>query len=206
MQREVLTIRKNIPRNSARNSLKMSRLRPSFSFIFLLYSFSIFPCGFLLDVLLVTQQTANSSDGVSVKHWRCRLSPPTRCARTAQADSDVKLSQSVSLGDHKRSTSTSTGVFFQLLSLNFQISLEVVKTKNEMLPVHNTKSTSAHFLTQLSQCDITCLPPERLLNCNGLVLQHKICWGYLLCKSPRRPKSVDPAGVSHTRMWIVKQI
>lgn len=62
------------------------------------------------------------------------------------------------------------------------------------------------FLTQLSQCDITCLPPERLLNCNGLVLQHKICWGYLLCKSPRRPKSVDPAGVSHTRMWIVKQI
>lgn len=98
------------------------------------------------------------------------------------------------------------GVFFQLLSLNFQISLEVVKTKNEMLPVHNTKSTSAHFLTQLSQCDITCLPPERLLNCNGLVLQHKICWGYLLCKSPRRPKSVDPAGVSHTRMWIVKQI
>lgn len=144
MQREVLTIRKNIPRNSARNSLKMSRLRPNFSFIFLLYSFSIFPCGFLLYVFLVTQQTANSSDGVSVKHWRCRLSPPTRCARTAQADSDVKLSQSVSLGDHKRSTSTSTG-FFQLLSLNFQISLEVVKTKNEMLPVHNTKSTSAHF-------------------------------------------------------------
>lgn len=119
MQREVLTIRKNIPRNSARNSLKMSRLRPSFSFIFLLYSFSIFPCGFLLDVFLVTQQTANSSDGFSVKHWRCRLSPPTRCARTAQADSDVKLSQSVSLGDHKRSTSTSTGFFFSAAFTEF---------------------------------------------------------------------------------------
>lgn len=42
MQREVLTIRTNIPRNSARNSLKMSRLRPNLSLIFLLLSFSMF--------------------------------------------------------------------------------------------------------------------------------------------------------------------
>lgn len=103
MQREVLTIRTNIPRNSARNSLKMSRLRPNLSFIFLLLSFSIFPPSrLLLSSSEQNKQLPTRREPLS--DCRCRLPPPTRCGRTEQAARRVKLSASVSLCNHKGSS------------------------------------------------------------------------------------------------------
>lgn len=74
----ILTIRTNIPRNSARNSLKMSCLRPNFSFIFLLLSSSMVsapPRG------SPSEHNKQQTTGMeSVCERRRRLLPPTHGA------------------------------------------------------------------------------------------------------------------------------